>query len=79
MREYRVVVVQFLGRGWTQEIFWLREFDKKFDEWKGRTWLEFLNEAGREGWQLDAAVPVQEAASTVGMAAYFSRENKAGW
>lgn len=52
MLEYRSVTYRWRGRGWTQEIDWLRVDGEVVPEWGGKYWTDFLNDMARQQWEL---------------------------
>ena len=74
MLEYRSVTYRWQGRGWTQEIAWLRIDGQEVSEWKGRYWTDFLNEMAQQQWELVAVASLGGGdAANYGVAAYFKR------
>jgi len=74
MLEYRSVAYSWIGRGWTQEINWIRIDGEEVLEWKGKYWTDFLNHLAQEGWELAAVAPLGGGDSpTYGVVAYFKR------
>lgn len=74
MLEYRSVVYSWIGRGWTQEISSLRIEGQEQPEWKGKRWMDYLNESARHGWELVTVAPLDGETSVYGVVAYFKRE-----
>lgn len=74
MSEYRSVAYGWMGRGWTQEISWLRIDGQEQPEWKGKRWTDYLNQSAREGWELAAVAPLGGGEYPInGVVAYFKR------
>lgn len=74
MVEYCSVVYAWVGRGWTQEINWLRIQDEEVLEWKGKYWTDFLNHMAQKQWELAAVAPMGGGENKVyGVVAYFKR------
>jgi hypothetical protein len=74
MMEYCSVAYAWIGRGWTQEIHWIRVQGKEFIEWKGKYWTDFLNHMAQKKWELVAVAPLDSGGSRVyGVVAYFKR------
>ncbi|MBD1836274.1 hypothetical protein H6F61_27225 [Cyanobacteria bacterium FACHB-472] len=74
MVEYCSVAYAWIGRGWTQEIGWLRIQGEKVVQWEGKYWTDFLNHMAQEQWELVAVAPLGGGESEVyGIAAYFKR------
>lgn len=63
-----------MGRGWTQEIQWLRIEGKEVSEWHGKYWTDFLNYMAEQQRELVAAAPLGGGETWhYGIAAYFKR------
>lgn len=73
--EYCSVAYSWKGRGWTQEIDWLRMGGQEIAEWQGKYWTDFLNYmAQEEGWELVAVAPLGGGETSIyGIVAYFKR------
>lgn len=72
MLEYRSVAYGWIGRGWTQEIAWLRIDGQEVPEWRGKYWTDFLNSMARDQWELVAVAPLGGGDTGVhGVVAYF--------
>ncbi|NEP02031.1 MAG: hypothetical protein F6K58_25915 [Symploca sp. SIO2E9] len=72
--EYCSVTYSWKGRGWTQEIRWLRIEGEEVVEWAGKSWTDFLNYMSTKGWELVAAAPLGGGEGAVyGIVAYFKR------
>lgn len=72
--EYCCFSYAWVGRGWTQEIRWLRQSAEELSQWRGRTWVDFLNYMDDRGWELVSTAPLGGGeSSTYGIAAYFKR------
>lgn len=66
------VAYSWIGRGYTQEIRWLRIEGEIKPEWNGKYWTDFLNHMAEQKWELVAAVPLGGGESAVkGVVAYF--------
>ena len=76
MLEYCSVVYKWMGRGWTQEIEWLRIQGKtRTYDWHGKYWTDFLNHMAQHQWELVASTPLGGGESVVyGAVAYFKRK-----
>ncbi|MBW4516266.1 MAG: hypothetical protein KME11_13715 [Timaviella obliquedivisa GSE-PSE-MK23-08B] len=48
MVEYCSVAYAWVGRGWTQEINWVRIQGEEVSKWKGKSWTDFLNHMAQE-------------------------------
>ena len=74
MVEYCSVAYCWKGRGWTQEIEWLRINDEKVYEWTGKRWTDFLNYMAQKHWELVTVAPLGAVEQSVyGIVAYFKR------
>ncbi len=72
--EYCSVVYSWIGRGWTQEINWLRIQGEEVAEWKGKYWTDFLNYMAQDRWELVAVAPLGGGEYSIsGIVAYFKR------
>jgi|GEM_PF-6251722 len=79
--QYCSVVYFWRGRGWNQQIEWVRIEGKEAPEWAGRKWSDFLNHMSLEGWELATAISMsnldpfhlKDDAPIEGLAAYFRR------
>jgi hypothetical protein len=72
MVEYYSVAYDLLGRGWTQEIDWIRIRGEEVIEWRGKYWTDFLNHMAQKKWELVAVAPLGKN-GIYGFAAYFKR------
>ena len=74
MLEYCSVAYCWKGRGWTQEIAWLRIDGEEVLEWRGKYWTNFLNDMARQQWELVTVASLGGGErSNYGVAAYFKR------
>ena len=74
MLEYCSVTYRWIGRGWTQEIDWLRIEGKEVLEWKGKYWTDFLNHMAQQQWELVAVASLGGGERpNYGVVAYFKR------
>ena len=74
MMEYCSVAYSWIGRGWTQEINWLRIQGEEVTEWKGKHWMDFLNHMAQDRWELVAVAPLGGGEMSIsGIVAYFKR------
>ena len=74
MVEYCSVTYAWLGRGWTQEIEWLRIKDEELIDWRGHYWVDFLNYMARDSWELVSTIPLGGGENSIyGVAACFKR------
>ncbi len=74
MLEYCSVVYAWKGRGWTQEIRWLRINGKEVYEWQDKSWTDFLNHMAKEQWELVAVASLGGGDSgAYGIISYFKR------
>lgn len=74
MVEYCSVAYAWVGKGWTQEIRWLRIEGEEVLEWKGKNWTDFLNHMAQKQWELVAVAPLGGGQNLVyAVAAYFKR------
>lgn len=74
MLEYRSVTYRWRGRGWTQEIDWLRINGDEVPEWRGKYWTDFLNDMAQQQWELVTVASLGGGeSSNYGVAAYFKR------
>ena len=72
MSEHCCVCYAWKGRGWTQEISWVRIQGEEVLEWKGKLWSDFLNYMSQEQWELTAAAPLEATGAIIyGVVAYF--------
>ena len=72
MLKYRSVTYAWKGRGWTQEIAWLRIDGEKVSEWQGKYWTDFLNDMAQQKWELVTVASLGGGESpNYGVAAYF--------
>ncbi|MBW4544257.1 MAG: hypothetical protein KME25_07435 [Symplocastrum torsivum CPER-KK1] len=72
--EYCSVAYSWIGRGWTQEINWLRIQGEEVAEWKGKYWTDFLNYMAQDRWELVAVAPLGGGEYSIsGIVAYFKR------
>lgn len=72
--EYCSVAYAWVGRGWTQEIKWLRMDNKEIHEWTGKYWIDFLNFMAQKQWELVTVAPLGGGEYSVyGIVAYFKR------
>ncbi|NEQ25572.1 MAG: hypothetical protein F6K28_42230 [Microcoleus sp. SIO2G3] len=69
MVEYRIAVYTWKGAGLTQEISSLRIDGQEQQEWKGKLWIDFLNQSARDGWEIVAVAPLDVVIGQV----YFKR------
>ncbi|NEQ84940.1 MAG: hypothetical protein F6K26_33815 [Moorea sp. SIO2I5] len=70
--KYRSVVYAWKGRGWTQEIKWLRIEGEERPEWKDQLWVKFLTHMAQEKWELVSTAPLGGGEGSVyGIVAYF--------
>lgn len=71
MLEYLSVTYSWQGRGWTQEIEWIRIDGEEIHEWRGKYWTDFLNNMARQHWELVTVASLGNGGTVV--AAYFKR------
>lgn len=73
--EYCCFSYAWLGRGWTQEISWLKDGHGNFAiEWEGRLWIDFLDSLAERGWELVSTVPLGGGKAPIyGLVAYFRK------
>lgn len=74
MVEYCSVAYAWKGRGWTQEIRWLRINDEEDYKWTDKQWTDFLNFMAQKHWELVTVAPLGGGEQSVyGIVAYFKR------
>jgi len=66
--EYCCVVYVYEGRGFTQQIKWVRIQGEEVIEWKGKYWTDFLNHMAQKQWELVTIVYLENV-----FEAYFKR------
>ncbi|MEO0458358.1 MAG: hypothetical protein AAF152_17500 [Cyanobacteria bacterium P01_A01_bin.114] len=72
--EYQSVTFDWIGRGLTQEIQWLKIEGKDGVGWHGKSWTDFLNHMAQQKWELVTVTPlVQNDNQSYGFSAYFKR------
>lgn len=53
--EYCTVKFEWKGGGYSQEILKIYLDGRELTEWRDRPWPVFLNQLGKEGWEMIAA------------------------
>ncbi|MEM8676319.1 MAG: hypothetical protein AAGF83_21010 [Cyanobacteria bacterium P01_G01_bin.67] len=73
MFEYCSVTYACVGRGWTQELYWIRINGNKIMEWRTKQWTDYLNYMAQEKWELISTHPLEQDGSDSVAVAYFKR------
>ncbi|MGG6297581.1 hypothetical protein ACQ4M4_24570 [Leptolyngbya sp. AN02str] len=74
MMEHCSVAYGWKGKGWNQEITWLRMQGQEVLEWRGKRWPDFLSQMTAERWSLVAAADLNDdAVNENSVVAYFKR------
>ena len=72
MFEYCCFTCLWLGQGLTQEISHLYQKKTELKEWKGRYWIDFINQIAQQGWEIETILPFSNGLEE-GAIAYFKR------
>ena len=75
--EHTYAVYTFIGRGFTQEIDWLRLGKEEQFQWKRKIFTEFLDDMAQQGWTLVSSASLDSEYAEHDYISYFRREVEA--
>ena len=72
--EYCCFTYVWKSQGWTQEIERLYQKNQEMLDWKGRYWIDFVNQMVKQGWEVETILPLGDRTCLErGAVAYFKR------